>query len=157
MAPSRSSSKPSGKHEWNSFENYRDLLERYLATPLIESHDVEIIAYEIDGETFVAITGSIRCRNGIVLDVEKYADTELRGTSNPRLWVRTYSYRYNAYIPGKCTVLRYDNGHDFEEYHAHPFDPSTGEAIKVGKRITREEMPHLSQVLAEIDSLPIPN
>jgi hypothetical protein len=105
----------------------------------------------------VVVAGEVRCRNGVILEVEKYAETERRARS--RLFVRTYSYRYNAYLPGNCTVLRYDNGHgdDFQEYHAHPYDAKAGEAVKVGRRITRDEMPHLSEVLDEIQSLPLPN
>ena len=157
MAASRSRHRPSRKHEWNSFENYRELHEKYLKThPVVESHDVQIEAYKVDGETFVVVHGTVRCRNGVVLEVEKYAECEARGSRSSRLWVRTFSFRYNVHIPGKCTVLRYDNGHgeDFDEYHAHPYDKDVGEAVKAGKQISRDEMPHLSEVLDEIDSLP---
>lgn len=160
MASGRSSSQASGKHEWNSYENYRVLHEKYLKThPAVEGHDIEIQTYQADGETYVEVYGSIRCRNGVVLEVSKYAETEIRGGRNSRLWVRTFSFRYNAHIPGRCTVLRYDNGHseDFEEYHCHEFDTTAGEAVKEAKQISRHEMPHLSEVLDEIDALPLPS
>lgn len=156
MAPSRSRDTSSGKHEWNSFENYRVLHEKYLRThSAIESHDVQIETFEERGESLVAVLGSIRCRNGVVLEVEKYAECEWRGRRNRQLWVRTFSFRYNAHVPGRGTVLRYDNGHSEHEYHAHPFDVRTGEAVKRGRPISREDMPHLSEVLDEIEDLPI--
>ena len=150
MAPSGPGRAPAGKHEWNSFENYRELHERYLEThPCIEDHNVKIELFDFAGRAQVAVSGTIRCRGGIVLEVEKYAEAELRGRRNPRLWVRTYSFRYNAYLPGKHSVLRYDNNHDFDEYHRHPYDPATGTLGPVAI-ITRADMPHLSQVLDEI-------
>lgn len=155
MDASRSRSKPTGKHEWNSLENYGFLTERHLEKhPLIESHDVALEILEVDDQLIVAVYGTIHCRNGVILEVEKYAETKVIGG---RTWVRMYSYRYNAYLPGKCTVLRYDNGHAEDEYHVHPFDPQTGEAAKEGKLIARNDMPHLSEVLDEIAELAISN
>ncbi|MCH7511221.1 MAG: hypothetical protein IIB19_02530 [Chloroflexi bacterium] len=151
MDAGRSRQRATGKHEWNSFENYRDIHEKVLEEhPLIQSHSVVIQLFEFDDDVLVAVKGEIRCTNGIILEVEKYGDCELRGKS--RLWVRTFSYRYNAYIPGKHTVLRYDNGHGVDEYHTHRYDPKAGREGPA-QLISREDMPVMGEVLSELAKL----
>lgn len=156
MATGRSRDEPADKHEWRSWEDYRALYEGCLTHPVVQSHDLRLYTYrQVKGQTVLVAEGTIICRNGVRLEIANYADCQRRGKRSSRLWVRTFSFRYNAYIPGRCTVLRYDNGHGEDEYHAHPYDAATGEAVQQGRRISREEMPHLSEVLDQIGALPL--
>lgn len=87
------------------------------------------------------------CPNAVVLEVEKYMETR---DANGRLLVRTFSFRYNAYIKGKHNILRYDNGHDFDEYHRHVYDVQTGEQI-ISELLERSDFPVLSDILDELE------
>jgi hypothetical protein len=142
------------KHEWNSYESYCIAHENVLSRhPFIEDHSVAIELFEFeDGRAIVSVAGAIYCGNSVILEVEKYAETKWRGRRNPRLWARTFAFRYNAHLPRQETVLRYDNGHSLDEYHMHAYDERLGKAGPA-IRISREEMPHLSEVLDELQAL----
>ena len=141
------------KHEWNSYESYCIAHENVLSRhPFIQDHTITIGLLESDDGTIVAVAGTIYCRNGVILEVERYARTEWRGQRNPRLWVRTFAFRYNAHLPRQETVLRYDNGHSLDEYHVHAYDQRLGKAGSA-RRISRQEMPHFSEVLDELQDL----
>lgn len=96
------------------------------------------------------MVGEIYCLHGVVVEVEKYFDTKT--TRDGRLQVRCFSYRYNARLPGKFNILRYDTGHDFDEYHRHRFDPKTGQQIRF-ELLTREQFPLLSEILDELERI----
>jgi hypothetical protein len=153
MVPGGSGVTRGRKHEWNSYESYCIAHENVLARhTFIQDHTIAIRLLEADDGTIAAVVGTIYCRSGVVLEVEKYAMTEWRGRRTPRLWARTFAFRYNAHLPGQETVLRYDNGHSIDEYHVHAYDVRLGKAGPA-RQISREEMPHLSEVLDELQEL----
>lgn len=153
MDAGRSRPSAAGKHEWNSYESYCIAHENVLEThSFIKSHNVTIDLVDYQGSLYVVIQGEIRCRNNVVLTVEKYAETDWRGRRNPQLWARTFSYRYNAHKGGAHTLLRYDNSHDFEDYHVHRYDPEAGALLET-RALSRDEMPHLSEVLDELQEM----
>ena len=142
------------RHGWNSYQNYREIHETRLAAhPFVDHSRPNTIAfefYQLEGELYIELNGQIHCRNGVVLEVTKYLET--RWTRGGRLQVRCFSYRYNASIAGKHNVLRYDNGHDFDEYHRHVFDAATGQPI-LEQHLTRYQFPLLSEVLDELAAM----
>src|SRR3989442_3157158 len=143
MDAGRSRAKAPGKHEWNSYENYCIAHESVLDThrhPFINSHSVQIGLYAFFDSLLVVVWGEIECPNGIILTVEKYAETRVVGSGRrQRLQARTFSFRYNAHKKGHHPLLRYDNSHADDEYHAHYYDDATG--IETENRpLTREEM-----------------
>lgn len=86
MAPSRSSGSSPEKHEWERFADYRDRFQKCLKDhPIIERHDVQIETYSAGGETYVAVEGSVSCRNGVLLDISTYAECERRGKRSSRM------------------------------------------------------------------------
>lgn len=87
---------------------------------------------------------------GVEVDVTKFLET--RPVGKGRMQVRGFSYCYNAHIAGKHNVLRYDNNHDFEDYHRHVFDINTGSEIK-RIPIKRSELPTLAEFLDELEKL----
>ena len=139
------------RHGWNSYQNCREIHEARLAAhPFVDHSRPNTIAfefYEFEGELYMELNGQIHCRNGVVLEVTKYFET--RWTRGGRLQVRCFSYRYNASIAGKHNVLRYDNGHDLDEYHRHVFDVTNGQPV-LEEHLTRNEFPLLSEVLDEL-------
>jgi len=118
------------RHGWNSIENYRQIHEERLANhPFLDhskGHTVSITEIELGERKVIKVEGEIYCRSGVVLEVDKYLHLKyIRG----RAYVRGFSYRNNAYLPGKHNVLRYDNAHDPEGYHRHAFDLATGTQV----------------------------
>ncbi|MBI4317865.1 MAG: hypothetical protein HY675_05195 [Chloroflexi bacterium] len=141
------------RHGWNSFENYIEIHERRLAEhPFVDKsrpHTITFSVSEPDG--IVVVTGRVYCHHGVVVDVEKYLDLEYR--QGGRRFVRAYSYAYNAYFKGKHNILRYDNNHDFEQYHCHRLDLASGRQIGDPIPLTRQQFPHLSEVLDELERM----
>lgn len=139
------------RHGWNSYENHKEIHESRLAAhPFVDHTRPNTIAfefYEPEGELYLEMDGEIYCKRGVVVEVTKYFET--RRTRAGRLQVRCFSYRYNASVAGKHNLLRYDNGHDFDEYHRHVFDVSTGQPV-LEEQLTRNEFPLLSEVLDEL-------
>lgn len=120
------------RHGWNSLENYRSIHENRLNNHSFldpnRPHTVAFDFFEVEGDLFVRVAGEIHCRGGILVEVEKYLETY--AARNGQIFVRGFSYRYNAYIPGKHNILRYDNGHDLDEYHRHIWDIESGAEIE---------------------------
>ena len=139
------------RHGWNSYENYREVHEARLTThPFVDHSRPDTVAFEFfkfEGELVMVMDGEICCRRGVILEVTKYFNT--RRNRAGRLQVRCFSYRYNASIGGKHNVLRYDNGHELDEYHRHVFDVATG-GLLLMEYLTRNEFPLLSEVLDEL-------
>lgn len=139
------------RHGWNSYENYRQIHESRLAAHPFVDHDrpntIAFEFYEFEGELYMVMNGEIFCSHRVVLEVTKYFET--KWTRRGRLQVRCFSYRYNASVAGEHNLLRYDNGHDLDEYHRHVFDVGTGDPLLV-EHLTRNEFPLLSEVLDEL-------
>jgi len=149
---------PADRHDWNSYENYVEIHETRLEShPFVDHSRASTVAfefYEFEGDLFMVMDGEIYCQKNVVLEVTKYFDT--RRTRSGRLRVRCFSYRYNASIAGKHNLLRYDNGHDLDEYHRHRYDVDSGELVAFDI-LTRNEFPVLSKILDELaEMLPDP-
>ena len=140
------------RHGWNSLEGYRSIhanrLNNHSLLDPNKPHTVAFNFYDVGGDLVVQIIGDIFCMGSLVVEVEKYL--EAREASNGQIFVRGFSYRYNAYLPGKHNVLRYDNGHDLDEYHRHVWDIETGEEIH-RSIISRNELPTLGEMLDELE------
>mgnify|MGYP001611148168 CR=1 FL=1 len=140
------------RHGWNSFDNYRSVHENRLSRHTFldpeKPHTVTFNFLRVGGDLVIQIVGEIFCLGGIVVEVEKYLETY--EAPSGQIFVRGFSYRYNAYLPGKHNLLRFDNGHSFDEYHRHEWDWATG---KETERciITRNEFPTLGEVLDELE------
>ena len=143
----------SDRHGWNALENYKQIHRDRLTTHPFVDHSKPIPNLEsfYDGETlYITLEGKIHCKHNVVLSLTKIFETRI--IRDGRLQVRCFSYRYNAYILGKHNILRYDNNHDFDDYHKHVFDMQTGEQTQ---RVTlrRNDFPLLSEVLDELENM----
>lgn len=151
-----SRSSEADRHGWNSYDNYREVHERRLEAHPFVDHDrtepLKFDFYEINGEIWLVVEGIIYCKHGVVLEVTKWLETRLSGRRYQQIQVRGAFYRYNAHLAGRHTILRYDNSHDPDEYHVHRYDLRTG-AIIDRRSLTRNEFPHISEVLDELQSL----
>ena len=142
------------RHGWNSLENYRNIHENRLNNhSFLDPNRPQTVAFDfftIGGDLFVQVAGEIYCLGGIVVEVEKYLETY--EANSGQIFVRSFSYRYNAYITGKHNVLRYDNGHDFDEYHRHVWAIETGAEMEE-RTITRSEFPTLGEMPDELEDM----
>lgn len=137
-----------GRHEWNSLDNYRRVTEGVLeGHPFIEWPDVEIQGplTTPDGGCFAVVAGLIQCVNGATIELTKYLAVR---DGRKGLEVRTRTFRYQGMYEGR-ELLRYDNSNGFESYHVHR-TALNGMVIDDHTPITREQMPHLSDVLDEL-------
>ena len=154
MASTSYGSEENGRHGWNSLDGYQPIHENRLNNHTFldgnRPHTVAFEFYEFEGALFVRISGQIYCQGGIVVEVEKYLETE--EADNGQIFVRGFSYRYHAFLPGQHNILRYDNQHGFEEYHRHLYDINTGEELESGI-ITRNESPTLGEILDQLEAL----
>ncbi|MGH2461447.1 MAG: toxin-antitoxin system TumE family protein [Chloroflexota bacterium] len=141
------------RHGWNTFENYVQVHEDYLANQSsIVSHTLRFRPVAKRGRIVsVELSGQIFCGRQVVVDVTKLL--EARYTERGVLQVRGLRYSYNAHARGRFNLLRYDNGHDDpNEYHRHRFDPFTGEQVEF-QYVTRQQFPTLSELLDEVEVL----
>jgi hypothetical protein len=143
------------KHGWNTYENYKQIHDTRLANhPFVDHTKPDNLEFELflgeDGLIYASLSGEIYCKNNVVLYVRKIMETRVAGKG--RIQVRGLDYCYNAKITGKCNILRYDNAHEFEDYHKHIFDMNTNKQVD-RISLNREEFPNLSDVLDELASM----
>lgn len=139
-----------GRHDWNSWDHYRQIHERRLQDfgDFIEQNALEWL------ETAYVVTceGSLRCRGGFKIDVEKLLDVDLRGG---RPFVRTRRYSYHVYRPPDVNLFRYDNFHVHPEHpdshHRHIYEP-TGQRAVV-EWVGEHRWPTLGDVIGELFEL----
>ena len=157
MAPRRQRNRlprrPVGeKHGWLRFDRYQAIHEGALHRHVFILDDrttFERFLLE-DGEA-IKLAGTVVCNAGIVILVEKYLALRVhRGVEQ----ARAYRYSYNAYIPGRGNVLRYDNAHldAPDDYHRHEYDLATGEQLRL-EILTREQFPTLIEVVDELEAI----
>jgi hypothetical protein len=148
---------PNPKHvnrrDWNLYEDYKRIHERKLAGySFILGSSQAFNEIEWDGRLFVVYEGEFALPEGMTLQVTKAFETKRMGPGRGSLYVRGFSYRYNAHIRGKHTVLRYDNNDDFDDYHGHWWNKETGELLK-RRSMSRDEFPLFTEVLDELDQI----
>ena len=140
-------------HDWNSFDHYCTIHEKRLAEhPSLDESKPNTLAFdsvEREGVLHVVLSGLVYCKRDVVLEVEKWFETRFRGQI---LQVKGVLYRYVAWVEGGYPVLRYHNLHENDNYVHRAFNPRTGEEI-LYEVLTREQFPHLSDVLDEIGLL----
>jgi hypothetical protein len=141
------------RHGWNLYEEYKRINERKLEEySFVLGSKLAFKEIEEGGELVVIYEGELQLPKGVTLQVRKAFQTKRMGPGRGSLYVRGYSYRYNAHIKGKHTVLRFDNGHHPDEYHGHWFDIETGDEIE-RRVMSRDDFPVFSEVLDELDRL----
>ncbi len=141
------------RHGWNTLENYKQIHYDRLADHPFVDHSKPMPDFETfsDEESlYIFLEGEIYCKQNVVLSITKIFETRIIGDG--RLQVRCFSYRYNASILGKHNILRYDNNHNFDDYHKHEFDVQTGKQIK-RESLKRNDFPTLSEVLDELENM----
>lgn len=153
MAARRPNPKHANRHEWNSYENYKRVNDQKLESyPFIEGIELAFVEIDYEGDLFIRMDATLWLPKDVVLEVTKFFETERRGPGRGRLWVRCISYRYNARIRNRHNILRYDNGHDLDDYHGHWFNIASGEEIE-RRSMSRNDFPLFSEVLDELDQI----
>jgi len=145
------------KHGWNSFDNYRQIFhDRVIKHPFVDHSQYDTVYPEpelinVSGVLFCVLEGELYCRHNIVVSIDNVMMTKEVGGG--RVQVRGWSYCYNAHIRGQdaSCIIRYDNVHDFEDYHKHLNNPETGKEDRIP--LTRDRFPHLHEVLDELEKL----
>lgn len=113
----------------------------------------DTLTLESIGAGLLAMTGEIACLGGIVMRVEKYLDV-LEGESLDA-YVRTFEYKYNAFVRRNNNILRYDNSHTYpghaDAHHKHLYDWKTGDHIPgFPVWVGEEGWPTLGEVMEEL-------
>jgi Family of unknown function (DUF6516) len=143
-------------HDWNWLDSYLlihdSYMQQYIDDGFVVDHDVKATLLG-DPPRLLVLRGRIRCQHGLFLDVLKELSIEHR---SGKMYVRTEQYNYHAGIEGERdrAIFRYDNahphpGHD-DPHHKHWFDYTTWESIEPPEWIGRDNWPHLSDVLEEL-------
>lgn len=140
------------RHGWNALPKYLkahhghlDRLRGYL----IEEDDLQ---YDFLPPNLYVISGRVRCRHGLFVDVNKTLEI------NARNWVRTIKYGYHAGVEGRRDrgIFRYDNAHQHpveghhDAHHKHRFDPTDWTEILPPEWIGHDRWPHLDKVIEEL-------
>ena len=137
-------------HDWNSWDHYRTIHETRLSQhPFVaDIHDTPVFVHGDGGE--LSLTGRVYCLNGVVLEVEKWFDTQYSGNI---LRVRCHTYAYIGWLQGRHLILKYHNLHrDKDEYHHRIYDPATGEEV-FHEVLERRQFPTFAEVLDELQIL----
>lgn len=113
----------------------------------------DTLVLEPIGSDLLVMAGEIACLGGIVVRVEKYLEV-LEGEALDA-YVRTFEYKYNAFVRGRNNVLRYDNSHTYhghgDAHHKHVYDWRTGEHLPGFPAWVGEHgWPTLGEVLEEL-------
>ena len=114
-------------------------------------HTVQILPTGVPGfGGRIQLLGALYCLRGVVLEADKRLNTRYFGRT---LKVRTYHYRYAAYLRGRHNLLRYHNTHQSDnDYHRVEFNPLTGALVR-RSTMPRRQFPVLSQVLDELETM----
>ena len=135
-------------HDWNTLDHYRTINDRRIEEHPFVDHNRPNTLRFTEERGGLSLRGEVYCLRGVVLTEENWLEIRYSGQL-PR--VRTYSFRYAAWVPGGNAVLRYHNRHRGDSsYHHRVFDPQTGRRIFY-ERLQRREFPTLSEVLDEIE------
>lgn len=120
-------------------------MDQFVRDGFVVQDGTEITGY---GDGTWLLTGRIDCAGSIVLEVEKtlaYVDGEGHATR-----VQTVSYRYNARLPGRGVIFRYESpsldGHR-PDHHVHRFDVLNGDSDGT---VASCDWPLLSKVIVEL-------
>ena len=143
------------KHGWNAFDNYKQIFhDRVIQHPFVDHSQKPTIYPEpelidVGGTLYCVLKGELYCKHNIIITIDNVMLT--REVGGGRVQVRGWSYCYKAHIKGRddSCIVRYDNWHDFEDYHRHSINPATGKEISI--LLTREKFPHLHEVLDELE------
>ena len=155
MATTSFGSEETDRHGWNSLEGYLSIHDNRLNNHSFldpsKPHTIGITYHQInDEESVMAIQGHVFCLGNVVLEVEKYL--QMMERENGQLFVRGFSYRYHAFVPGEHSLVRYDNSHGEDVYHRHAFEPVTGQETEITD-LTRNEFPTFSEILDELEEI----
>ena len=146
---------PGEKHGWLRIDRYEAIHSGALERHRFVVEDRTRFARGPDerrGAPSITLIGALVCEAGIVIEVEKRLALRTRRRGGEE--VRTYFYNYNAYLPGRGNILRYDNAHlgAPDEYHRHEYDLATG--VESSRTLlTREEFPTLIEVIDEVQRI----
>ncbi len=122
---------------------HETVMQRFLADGFVIRDGTGLFAY---GAGLFLLDGLIECLGGILLEVRKVLrHMDGRGAS---MRVQTVLYSYNALLPGRGCILRYDSPHEHRPtHHVHRYDVLNGD--KIG-RIEPCAWPHLGDVVEEL-------
>lgn len=155
---SRSSiAKQKDPHDWNTFRHYQAIHETRLAThPFVDHKKQSTLEFDFiefpgsSSPSYVRLYGDVFCKRNIVLEVDKYFETQTRG-KNVR--IKGFSYLYVAHVSSGNLILKYHNHHDsLDEYHHRIYNFRTGEEID-HEVLNRHQFPSMTEVIDEIESL----
>ena len=123
-------------------------MRRYVDEGFVEHDNLEDNAL---GGGVIEITGAIRCRGGIRVDVDKILSVIGDNDDEPPL-VQTTSYSYNASLDGVWNIVRYCSphaGHN-EFHHRHSYDVFGGDRTGTISRVGDDDWPTLGELLEEL-------
>lgn len=139
-------------HGWNSYDHYRTIHESRLEQHPFVDHDRPhtIVFDEEETDDEVVLRGRVYCFRDVVLEVTKRLEVRQSGGWRS---VRSFSYRYVAWIENIGPVLRYHNLHrDPNEYVHRILDPQTGKTTFY-ETLHRHQFPTFAEVLDELECL----
>ena len=140
--------RPNFPHDWLDWDEYYKVHLSYMRTlerkqfVIADTLSFEHIKNEHGDLVLVHVYGLIECSDDVILDVDKWLDSD--GSA-----VRGADYAYHAYVvrdnSDRRPVLRYDNAHG--PFHCHIFDLETGDGTET--ELARDEFPTLDRVIQE--------
>lgn len=100
-------------------------------------------------ESSIFVEGSVRCRDGIRIDVEK--ELRILSGEGADAVVQTVRYRYHVSHEGLGNLFRYDSPHSGhrEFHHCHRYDVFGDKTSTVNELRSEEDIPTLGEVIVE--------
>jgi hypothetical protein len=133
-------------HNWNSWDHYRTIHDIRLSEHPFVIDDTLVFSQE--GEGVISLRGMVRCPKSVVLEVEKWFESQYFGST---LRIRCRIYRYIAWKVGGHLLLKYHNLHrDSSEYHHRLYHPSSGREM-FHEVLERYQFPTFPEVLDELE------
>jgi len=118
-----------------------------VARGFVLADELELSVY---GAGYLVISGQIRCLGDILIDVDKVLKV-VDGTGESTR-IQTAWYRYNARIPGRGIVVRYDAPHPHRPvHHAHRFNILEASPVEQIEESPDGDWPVLGEVIQELE------
>lgn len=107
------------------------------------------VEFQPYGSGYIVMAGRITCAGGIHVDVSKVLRVE---RESGVAWVQTIEYSYNAVLPGRGAILRYDSPHESHRphHHVHRYDVLAGDKDGTVDATSDTDWPTLGEVLTEL-------
>ena len=97
----------------------------------------------------VIVEGRIDCEDGVIVEAQK--ELELMTDEGERSWVKTRTFRYQAWKRGSGNILRCESAGSHRDYpHTHVYPTAGSDENTLIEHTDPEDIPTLSEFIEDV-------